>query len=62
MEKRFFIEMVDRTLRDIIDSTFFFSIYNCRMESMEVMLQENLTEIESQLLEVMKEESSIIAL
>ena len=32
------------------------------MESMEVMLQENLTEIESQLLEVMKEESPIVAL
>ena len=29
---------------------------------MEVMLRENLTEIEGQLLEVMKEESSIVAL
>ena len=51
MEKRFFIEMVDRTLRDIIDSTsFLLSIYNCRMESMEVILRENLVEIEGQLL------------
>ena len=61
MEKRFFIEMVDRTLRDIIDSTFFFSIYNCRMESMEVMLWENLVEIKG-VLEVMKEKSLIVTL
>ena len=54
MEKRFFIEMVDRTLRDIIDSTsFLLSIYNCRMESMEVILRENLVEIKG-VLEVMK--------
>ena len=32
------------------------------MESMKVMLQGNLTKIEGQLLEVMKEESSIVAL
>ena len=32
------------------------------MESMEVMLRENLTEIEGQLLEIMKEESPIVAL
>ena len=32
------------------------------MESMEVMLRGNLTEIESQLLEVMKEKSPIVAL
>ena len=61
MEKIFFIEMVDRTLRDIIDSTFFFSIYNCRMESMEVMLRENLVEIKG-VLEVMKEKNLIVTL
>ena len=61
MEKRFFIEMVDRTLRDIIDSTSFFSIYNCRMESMEVMLRENLVEIKG-VLEVMKEKNLIVTL
>ena len=61
MEKRFFIEMVDRTLKDIIDSTSFFSIYNCRMESMEVMLRENLVEIKG-VLEVMKEKSLIVTL
>ena len=32
------------------------------MESMEVMLRGNLTKIEGELLEVMKEESSIVAL
>ena len=32
------------------------------MESMEIILRENLVEIEGQLLEVMKEESSIVAL
>ena len=32
------------------------------MKSMEVMLQGNLTEIEGQLLKVMKEESSIVIL
>ena len=42
-----------------MDSTFF--IYNCKMESMEVMLRGNLEEIEGQLLEVMKEESPIVA-
>ena len=62
MENRFSIEMVDRTLRDIMDSTSFFSIFNCRMESMEVMLRGNLAEIEGQLLEVMKKKSSIVAL
>ena len=61
MEKRFFIEMVDRTLRDIIDSTSFFSIYNYRMESMKVMLRENLVEIKG-VLEVMKEKILIVTL
>ena len=32
------------------------------MESMEVMLRKNLTEIEGQLLEVMKEEIPVVAL
>ena len=61
MEKRFFIEMVDRTLRDIIDSTSFFSIYNCRMKFMEVILRKNLVEIKG-VLEVMKEKSLIVTL
>ena len=61
MEKGFFIEMVDRTLRDIIDNTSFFSIYNYRMESMEVVLRKNLVEIKG-VLEVMKEKSLIVTL
>ena len=40
----------------------FSSIYNCRIESMEVMLWESLAEIEGQLLEDMKEESPIVVL
>ena len=40
----------------------FSSIYNCRMESMEVMLWGSLAEIEDQLLEDMKKESPIVTL
>ena len=40
----------------------FSSIYNCRMESMKVMLWKNLAEIEGQLLEDMKEEILIVIL
>ena len=40
----------------------FSSIYNCMMESKEVMLWVSLAEIESQLLEDIKEESSIVTL
>ena len=41
---------------------YFFSIYNCRMEFMKVMLWKSLVEIEGQLLEDMKEKNSIVAL
>ena len=61
MEKRFFIEMIDQTLRDIIDSTSFFSIYNCRMKSMKIMLRKNLVKIKG-VLEVMKEKNLIVTL